>query len=48
MPITSPCDSVTVSEVYFGARGLNRQLSASTEGGVGAGSHPLPSYVIKK
>ncbi len=40
MPITKPCDSITVSEVKFGARGLNRQLSAHAAGGWGGRLSP--------
>jgi hypothetical protein len=46
MLITSPCDSVLVSECYVSKMGLNRRSNAHTAGG--AGSHPPPNRVIWK
>ncbi len=45
MPITSPCDSVSVSEVKPQKAGLNRRPKDHTVGGGGAGSHPTPSVL---
>jgi hypothetical protein len=47
MPITSPCDSVTVSEGKDQRKGLNRLFSAMLQVG-GSGSHTLPGHVIRK
>jgi hypothetical protein len=44
VPITSPCDSVTVSDFKPGKRGLNSQLRPVLRG-VGNGSHTLPNHV---
>jgi hypothetical protein len=44
--ITSPCDSVSVSEGKLKKRGLNRQLKPILWGG--AGSYTIPNHIIGK
>ncbi len=46
MPITSLCDSITVSEGPARKVGLNRQTNALTAGGEGTVSHTLPNLMI--
>jgi hypothetical protein len=48
MPITSPCDSVSVSEGKVSKMALNRLPNALLQGGRGAGSHPTPNRVVWK
>jgi hypothetical protein len=47
VPITSPCDSVTVYDFKPGKRGLNSRLRPVLRGGggEGIGSHTLPNHV---
>jgi hypothetical protein len=49
MPITSPCDSVSVSGAKVPKMGLNRQPNAHTAWGGGRGwFSPTPNHVIRK